>query len=164
MTLKQVYNSLHKAYGPQHWWPGETPFEVMVGAILTQNTAWANVERAIDNLKANNALSAETILKTHSKRLASWLRPSGYFNVKAKRLKNFCHWYQAQGGVQKLKDWDTKALRHGLLGVNGVGAETADGLVWGQVANCEFHPPILLTVTPTVLGCKSKYLPVSRWL
>ena len=77
MTPGQIYNRLYDAYGPQHWWPGETAFEIMVGAILTQNTAWSNVERAIANLRANDALTAEAIAATHARRLATWLRPSG---------------------------------------------------------------------------------------
>ncbi len=127
--LREVYRLLRKHYGPQHWWPGDTPFEVMVGAVLTQNTAWSNVERAIANLVANNALSAEAILAAHPKRLASWLKPSGYFNVKAKRLRNFCRWYLAQGGYTPLTSLPTAALRDGLLSVNGIGPETADDIV-----------------------------------
>jgi endonuclease-3 related protein len=129
MTFKQVFNRLHRAYGPQHWWPAETPFEVMVGAVLTQNTAWSNVERAIANLQANHSLSPEAIVKAPPKRLAAWLQPSGYFNIKAKRLKNFCRWYVAQGGFEVLAQWDTHALRNGLLAVNGVGPETADDML-----------------------------------
>lgn len=127
--LRAVFRQLLKHYGPQHWWPGDSPFEVMVGAILTQNTAWQNVERAIANLVANDALSAEAILAAHPKRLARWLKPSGYFNVKAKRLRNFCRWYQAQGGYAALTSLPTGGLREGLLSVNGIGPETADDIV-----------------------------------
>lgn len=129
MALKKIYNTLHRYHGPQHWWPGETPFEVMVGAVLTQNTAWTNVERAIANLLENDALSAEVIVKTHPKRLASWLKPSGYFNIKAKRLKNLCRWYLQQGAYEALSEWPTDELRQGLLSVNGVGPETADDIL-----------------------------------
>lgn len=129
MALKRIYNTLYKFYGPQNWWPGETPFEVMVGAVLTQNTAWLNVERAINNLIEADALSAETIIAAHPKRLAAWLKPSGYFNIKAKRLKNYCQWYVQQGGYERLVEWPTEALRHGLLSVNGVGPETADDIL-----------------------------------
>ena len=87
MKFTTVYKVLHKAYGPQHWWPGETPFEIMVGAVLTQNTAWTNVEKAIANLKAAEALDAGTIARTRHEKLAKWLLPSGYFNIKAKRLR-----------------------------------------------------------------------------
>lgn len=124
-----VYVRLLSAHGLQGWWPGDSPFEVMVGAVLTQNTAWTNVERAIANLKENNALTAEAIVATHPKHLASWLRPSGYFNVKAKRLRALCRWVLAQGGVEALALWPTDRLRAGLLSVNGVGAETADDIL-----------------------------------
>jgi endonuclease-3 related protein len=129
MNFKQVFQGLFDEYGPQHWWPGDTPFEVMVGAILTQNTAWINVERAIANLKANKALSAEGILAAPEKVLAEWLRPSGYFNIKAKRLRNFCRWYMGVGQYDALSTWDSHTLRKALLSVNGVGPETADDMM-----------------------------------
>ena len=127
--LHGVYRRLYRCYGPQHWWPGETPFEVMVGAVLTQNTAWGNVEKAIVNLKQAQALDAEVIATTAHARLARWLKPSGYFNIKARRLRNFCIWYLAQGGFEALASWDTARLRHGLLSVNGIGPETADDML-----------------------------------
>ena len=83
MRLKCVYDRLYSEYGRQKWWPADHPFEVMIGAILTQNTAWTNVERALDNLKAANALSADSIINAKHNTLAQWLRPSGYFNIKA---------------------------------------------------------------------------------
>jgi len=128
-ALRDVYRRLLRHYGPQSWWPGETPFEVMVGAVLTQNTSWENVERAIANLRDNAALDPEVIVTTHPKRLASWLRPSGYFNVKTKRLRNFCRWYLAEGGLESLREWPTAPLRRALLGVSGVGPETADDIL-----------------------------------
>lgn len=129
MELRDIYRRLLRHYGPQSWWPGETPFEVMVGAVLTQNTAWENVEKAIANLRANDALDPRAIVEVHPKRLASWLRPSGYFNVKAKRLRNFCRWYLAQGGEAELAALPTPELRRGLLHVSGVGPETADDIL-----------------------------------
>lgn len=129
MSLQQVFDRLLAAYGPQHWWPGDTPFEVMVGAILTQNTAWGNVEKAIANLKQHQALDAEVIADTPQAQLAAWLKPSGYFNIKATRLRNFCQWYLARGGFEALSQWPTDDLRHGLLSVNGVGPETADDML-----------------------------------
>ncbi|HEY0721695.1 MAG TPA: endonuclease [Gammaproteobacteria bacterium] len=129
MRLRQLYDRLYKAYGPQHWWPADSPFEVMVGAVLTQNTAWSNVEKAITNLKAHHHLDAAAIAKATHTQLAHWLKPSGYFNIKAKRLQNFCRWYLAQGGYDKLNLLDTLALRKALLGVNGIGPETADDIV-----------------------------------
>lgn len=129
MTLRQIYTRLYQHYGPQHWWPGDSPFEIMVGAILTQNTAWTNVEKAIANLKNENALDPEKIVTTHPKRLGMWLKPSGYFNIKAKRLKNYCRWYLDAGGFTQLNKLDTHSLRNALLSVNGVGPETADDIV-----------------------------------
>lgn len=129
MPFEEVYNKLFKHYGPQHWWPADTPFEVMVGAILTQNTAWSNVERAIDNLKKNRSLAPEKILSTRVNSLSKWLQPSGYFNVKTKRLRNFCQWYVDAGQFDALVNWDTDKLRKGLLSVNGVGFETADDIL-----------------------------------
>ena len=128
-SLLTVFNSLLTAYGPQHWWPGETPFEIMVGAILTQNTAWTNVEKAIANLVRRNKLSPETIIAARNDYLANWLRPSGYFNVKAERLKNFCRWYVAMGGFSVLSNMQTGELRDALLTVSGVGPETADDIL-----------------------------------
>jgi len=101
----------------------------MVGAVLTQNTAWTNVERAIANLKRARALTPEAILRAGPKRLAGWLKPSGYFNVKARRLKALCQWLKALGGVRALARLSTHDLRHGLLSVNGIGPETADDIV-----------------------------------
>ncbi|PKM42500.1 MAG: endonuclease [Gammaproteobacteria bacterium HGW-Gammaproteobacteria-1] len=129
MTLRQVYAALYRTYGPQHWWPGETPFEVMVGAVLTQNTAWSNVEKAIVNLKTHDALDPAVITHTPARTLAAWLKPSGYFNIKARRLKNFCAWYLAAGGLAALQRLDTATLRRELLRVNGVGPETADDIL-----------------------------------
>ncbi len=128
-SLRQVYRRLLSAHGRQHWWPGGSRFEIMVGAVLTQNTAWTNVERAIANLKHARALTLDAILRASPKRLAGWLRPSGYFNVKAKRLKAMCRWLVGQGGVRALARLNTHDLRAGLIAVNGIGPETADDIV-----------------------------------
>ena len=124
-----VFNALLSAHGPQHWWPGDTPFEIMVGAVLTQNTAWTNVEKAIANLVKHDKLSAAGIVAARKDHLANWLRPSGYFNVKAERLKNFCRWYVEAGGFNALSTLDTDTLRDSLLSINGVGPETADDML-----------------------------------
>lgn len=129
MSLLKTWNKLFKHYGHQHWWPGDTPFEVMVGAVLTQNTAWINVERAITNLKAAKLLNARKIINAPQERLADLLRPSGYFNIKAKRLTNYCRWYVEQGELQHLEQWSTPTLRKALLEVNGIGPETADDIL-----------------------------------
>lgn len=127
--LRAVYQRLHQCHGGQAWWPGDTPFEIMVGAVLTQNTAWSNVERAIANLKAERCLDPRRIVRLPHGRLASLIKPSGYFNIKAKRLRNFCRWYLEQGGYDELNRRDTETLRHALLSVNGVGHETADDML-----------------------------------
>ncbi len=127
--IRIVYQHLYDAYGEQNWWPGDTPFEMMVGAILTQNTAWVNVEKAIACLKSENKLSAQKIVKTRHNTLARLLRSSGYFNIKAKRLKSYCNWFLKQGGFQSLKQKKTKELRSSMLTVNGVGCETADDIL-----------------------------------
>lgn len=129
MTFEQVYKKLLKRYGCQHWWPADTPFEVMVGAVLTQNTAWANVERAIANLKSQSCLTPQCILKTPLPTLAEWLKPSGYFNIKAQRLRNYCQWYVDAGEFAQLSRLDTETLRKALLVVNGIGPETADDIL-----------------------------------
>ena len=101
----------------------------MVGAVLTQNTAWVNVERAIENLRRAGALSAEAIAALPEPRLAALLRPSGYFNVKARRLQAFCTWYVEAGGLERLRRRRTAPLRRALLAVPGVGPETADDIL-----------------------------------
>lgn len=137
--LQGVYRRLYVAYGPQHWWPGDSAFEIMVGAILTQNTAWVNVERAIARLQAAGALNPETLARAPHRRLAAWLKPSGYFNIKARRLRAFCDWYLAAGGRRRLARLPTTALREALLAVHGVGPETADDILLYA-----FHRPVFV--------------------
>ena len=127
--LLQIFEKLLGCYGQQHWWPAETPFEVMVGAILTQNTSWQGVEKAINNLKRSHMLSPEAIISAQREDLAQQLKPSGYFNIKAQRLSNYCHWYIEQGGLKGLEVQATDVLRCGLLSVNGIGPETADDIL-----------------------------------
>lgn len=116
-------------YGPQHWWPGDSVFEIMVGAVLTQNTAWINVERAIDNLRSLDLLSLDAMARLNRKELAGLIRPAGYFNVKAQRLQNLCDFLQRQGGEASLSQIADVPLREALLEVNGVGPETADDIL-----------------------------------
>lgn len=127
--LEEVYRRLYKAYGPQHWWPADTPFEVMIGAILTQNTAWINVEKAIQNLKQSSALNAHSIIELTDEKLAELIRPSGYFNIKAKRLKNYTNWFVAENRYNGLNKFDDIDLRKRLLSVHGIGPETADDIL-----------------------------------
>lgn len=131
LTPLDIYNALYAHYGPQHWWPGDTPFEVMVGAILTQNTNWGNVEKAIANLKSAGALSAEAIHKMPEPELAELIRPSGYYNIKAKRLKAFISYFMETygGDVVAMKGAGCERLRREVLVVNGVGPETADSIL-----------------------------------
>lgn len=139
MPLQKTYETLFRHYGRQHWWPGETAFEVMVGSVLTQNTAWTNVEKAIAKLHEAGAMEAELILKAPQRRVAAWIRSAGYFNVKAKRLRNFCAWYVGHGGEKRLRRLETVALRHELLRINGVGPETADDILLYA-----FHRPVFV--------------------
>jgi len=130
-TLTDIYNRLFDRYGPQHWWPGETPFEVVIGAILTQSTAWTNVEKAIDNLKAANALDPESLHKISTGELAALIRPSGYYNAKALKLKTFIdRLHDSYGGnLDRLFELDTNDLRQELLSIHGIGLETADSIL-----------------------------------
>ncbi len=129
--LIDVYDRLYAAYGPQRWWPGETPFEVITGAILTQSAAWTNVEKAIANLKGAGALSPEGLRAISEAGLAALIRPSGYFNAKARKLKAFMGLLDESGGgdLQKLLAIPAAALRRLLLGTHGIGPETADSIV-----------------------------------
>lgn len=147
--LRRVFERLLGHHGPQHWWPADTPFEVMVGAVLTQNTAWVNVERAIANLRAATALTPEGLLALSPARLAAAIRPSGYFNVKAERLRRFCAWYLEQGGHAGLASRPTAWLRRELLGVHGIGPETADDILLYA-----FHRPVFVidAYTRRILG------------
>jgi endonuclease-3 related protein len=128
-ALLWVFRRLLRVHGPQHWWPGETPFEIMVGAILTQNTSWTNVERAIDALSAAGMLDPQQIVAARKMRVARLIRPSGYFNLKAERLRAYCRWYLEHGGYPRLRRWSTDRLRRALLAVHGVGPETADDIL-----------------------------------
>jgi len=128
-VLLTLYQRLFDAYGPQYWWPAETPFEVVVGSVLTQNTAWKNVEQAIVRLQQAGMLDLDKINRLDHDSLADLIRPSGYFNIKARRLKNLCDWMAQQGGMSGLEKLPTFELRGGLLSVNGVGPETADDIL-----------------------------------
>jgi endonuclease-3 related protein len=127
----KIYQELYQAYGPRHWWPGETPFEVMVGAILTQNTSWKNVEKAIRRLKAKNALNPEEIYRLKESSLASLIRSSGYYRIKARRLKAFVKFLfeEYHGDIKRMKREGVRELREKLLRVNGIGPETADSIL-----------------------------------
>jgi len=129
--ILKIYKTLYSAFGPQHWWPGETPFEIAVGAILTQNTNWGNVERAINNIKGKKAFNAKILYGMPQKELALLIKPAGYFNIKAKRLKEFLSLLinHYGGSMKKMEAEDTQTLRKKLLNVNGIGPETADSIL-----------------------------------
>jgi endonuclease-3 related protein len=129
--LLRIYKKLYSFYGPQHWWPGDTSFEIAVGAILTQNTNWSNVEKAIKNLKDAKVLSAKALHELSIQKLASLIRPAGYFNIKAKRLKAFIDFLieNYNGSMKRMKKEDLEQLREKLLDVHGIGSETADSIL-----------------------------------
>jgi len=129
--LECIYQKLYSSFGSQRWWPADTPFEVMTGAILTQNTSWLNVEKAINNLKKHKLLQPHKLYILSHKRLASLIRPAGYYNIKAKRLKNFLRFFikHYEGSVKKMSRIATPCLRQQLLSVNGIGPETADSIL-----------------------------------
>jgi len=129
--LMRYYEAMSGALGPMHWWPADTPFEVIVGAILTQSTAWVNVERAMDNLRAAKMLTPSALLKVAPSRLAALVQPSGYFRQKAKKLKSFVRFLHAEyaGSLTRMFRTPTPELRAKLLSVHGIGPETADSIL-----------------------------------
>jgi len=129
--LDEIYQLLFERFGRQHWWPGETQFEIITGAILTQNTNWANVEKAIANLKSAGCLTPEKLYHLDLSQLAELIRPAGYYNIKAKRLKNFMNWLfdNHAGKMSNLEGIETEQLRTELLSVKGIGCETADSIL-----------------------------------
>ncbi|WP_303721835.1 endonuclease III domain-containing protein [Malonomonas rubra] len=129
--LMTIYQRLFDHYGPRHWWPAETPFEVAVGAMLTQNTNWSNVEKAINNLRAANALSCQAISHLPRKELETLIRPSGFFRQKAERLQLFCNYLRVHyhSSLETLLQQPLKPLRKELLELKGIGPETADSIM-----------------------------------
>lgn len=130
-ALNDIYNRLFDRYGPQHWWPGETPFEVIIGAILTQSTAWTNVEKAIANLKAAGVLDPESLHSIPTGDIAMLIQPSGYYNAKATKVKAFIERLHDKHGnsLNQLFELDTSDLRRELLSIHGIGPETADSIL-----------------------------------
>lgn len=124
-----LYRAMATYYGEQPWWPADSVFEIVVGAVLTQNAAWSNVEKAIARLKAADALSLEALQAIDHATLGELIRPSGYYNIKAGRLKNLCDFLVGVGGLERLADQPLSEQRQGLLSVNGVGPETADDIL-----------------------------------
>ena len=130
-TVRTIYRELSRSWGPQHWWPAETPFEVMVGAILTQNTSWTNVERALANLRSADALSVAGIRDASAAELEQLVKPSGYFRQKAARLKDFVAFLDRSygGSFELMMARPTAQLREELLAQKGIGPETADSIL-----------------------------------
>lgn len=129
--LLEIYRRMKDHNGHQRWWPGETPLEVILGAILTQNTAWSNVEKAIANLRAEGVLSVEGLTGLEEERLARLVRPSGYFNQKARRIKCFLDWLHDRygGSLKRMFCSRLPELREELLALKGIGPETADSIL-----------------------------------
>jgi endonuclease-3 related protein len=127
-SIIEIFNALYSIYGPQEWWPGDTQFEIMVGAILTQNTAWRNVSLAIDNLKSEELLDLVAFLEAEPERVKTLIAPAGYFNVKYRRLRSFLE-YLKNIDPERFRSDPIDDLRSELLGVNGIGPETADSIL-----------------------------------
>lgn len=129
--IKKFYHELYKSYGPQGWWPGESKLECVLGTILTQNTSWKNVEKAIVNLKRGNLISVEKLNMITADELAPLLRPSGYYNQKALKIKNFINFVvrDYSGSLDEMLGEERSVLRDKLLGIKGIGPETADSIM-----------------------------------
>ena len=131
LTLEEIFTRLLDRFGPLHWWPAETPFEVRVGALLTQNTAWTNGEKAIFALKQAGIMSHDSLHGCDPEELARLIRPAGYFNVKSRRLKDFTAWLSLNhhGSLERMFAGNWQELREELLRVRGIGPETADSIL-----------------------------------
>jgi len=129
--LRRAYPLMRVRFGHLHWWPGDTPFEICIGAILTQNTSWTNVERAIANLKAARVLEPNALFALPEAKLADLLRPAGYFNVKARRVRSFLEVLVEKFGadLDRLFQGETHTVRQRLLAIKGIGPETADSML-----------------------------------
>lgn len=126
----KTYEILYNFFGPQGWWPANTPLEVVVGAVLTQNTSWQNVEKAIYNLKKEKLLEFKALVDIEQNELAGLIKPSGYYNIKAKRLKNLIiEIYKNFHNIEEVKKLDLQAARNFLLNINGIGCETTDSIL-----------------------------------
>ncbi len=127
----EAYRLLYDYFGPQNWWPGDSPFEIMVGAILTQNTNWSNVQKAIDNLRSADVLSYQALSSLEADEIAQFIRPAGYYNLKARRLKNLLDMIATSyaGELDSFFEDELESSRANLLAVKGVGPETADAIL-----------------------------------
>ena len=166
-ALDALLRELHAGFGWQRWWPAATPFEVVVGAILTQNTSWRNVEKALTNLRARGRTSPARILACDGDELRHALAPSGYFNAKARKLCEISRWYLEVGGLAALRERPLEPLRRELLGVWGVGPETADSILCYAAGR---RSAVVDTYTRRILSrhgllaADAPYEEVRRWL
>lgn len=130
-VTEKVFRRLLEAYGPQAWWPGESPLEVMLGAVLVQNTSWRNVERALENLRNANYFCVEKLAAVDREKLAELIRPAGYYRIKAKRLQRLMQFVENHyaGSIDAMHRAEPDALREQLLSVHGIGPETADSIL-----------------------------------
>ncbi len=159
--LLEIYDRLYNRFGPQHWWPGESPLEIMVGAILTQNTNWQNVEKSIKNIKEAHLLEARLLLKNR-KRIPELVKPSGFYRLKAQRLINFLKFFvnRYEGKVEELQRVKTERLRLELLAVPGIGPETADSILLYALNRAVFVVDAYtrrIFARHKIIGEKSKY-------
>ena len=148
-ALNELLLTLQRGFGPQAWWPAETPFEVAIGAVLTQNTAWRNVERAIAALRAADALTPARMLALPPEALEQLVRPAGTYRLKARRLAAFAAWYLEVGGLATLRAAPLEEIRAALLRVHGIGPETADSILCYGAGR---PTPVVDTYARRVLG------------
>jgi len=129
--LSDLYEGMNRHFGDLHWWPGESPLEIMIGAILTQNTSWRNVEKAIRNLKEQQFIQIEKILQAAPERIEELIRPAGFFRLKTERLRNLLFFIKKdyKGSLERMFEEDVRILRKKLLQVRGIGEETADSIL-----------------------------------
>jgi len=130
-TLKEMFDRLYAAYGPRHWWPGESPFEVLIGAVLVQNTSWQNAEKAIDRLRRDDLLEPHALHAVPLEELEELIRPAGYYRIKARRLRSLLHFLveRYDGSLEAMFQTGLADLREELLKIKGVGPETADSIL-----------------------------------
>jgi len=163
--IEEIFKILFDRYGPQYWWPAETPFEVIVGAILTQATSWNNVEKAINNLKKHNLLDPYSIYNISEKDLSNLIKPCGFYKIKAKRLKSFIEFFinKFEGNISKMNVYPTSYLRKELLNINGIGMETADSILLYALNRPVF---VIDNYTKRLFHCLGLYdykLPYEKW-
>lgn len=166
-TASQLYKTLIETYGPQDWWPGDSPLEIMVGAVLTQNTSWNNVAIAIANVRSRDLLTLDALLSATPEEVKAAIRPAGFHNVKYDRLTALLHFVTTGGGIDSLMRWPTETLGPALLEVRGVGPETADSIllyVFGRPAFVvDKYTRRLLTRLGHAWATAAPYKAVQEW-